>query len=129
MERPSSPGRSVAPNKGEGCLAHHLRDLPEVPVHPLRLILLKKGLTLAEAAPRLGWSLRTLLSVVTAWHRPKDAAIVAGALGRDVDQLFPRAVDRDAGDPADRLPQGKGHGRSGTLTGGSSARATRSRGR
>jgi lambda repressor-like predicted transcriptional regulator len=94
----------VAASKSEGAPARAelLRDLPDVAVHPLRLMVLRKGLTLAQAAPRLGWSLRTVLSIVTAWHRPKDAAVVAGALGYKVDELFPRALNGSAAGPAEQ---------------------------
>jgi hypothetical protein len=76
----------------------------------LRVLLLKKRVTLAQAAPCLGWSLRTVLSIVTTWHRPKDAAAVAGALGYDVDELFPCAASRTERGPANRVKRSRSRG-------------------
>lgn len=80
------------PGKGGRASAATLRGLavsPDVPVHPLRLLLLRKGKSLAEAADLLGWSLRKLMLVVREWHRPRDAERVAKELGRNVNELFP----------------------------------------
>ncbi len=62
---------------------------PDVPVHPLKMLLLKKGVSLAQAAQLFGWSLRKLNFVVQEWRRPRDAEEIARQLGCEPDELFP----------------------------------------
>lgn len=76
----------LEPNAG----LERLRHAPTVPVHPLRVLLLHKGVSLNEAATLLGWSLRKLMTVVGEWRVPSDAGRVAGALRMPVSKLFPR---------------------------------------
>ena len=83
MKVPGKGGRAIA------ATLHGLAVSPDVPVHPLRLLLLRKGTSLAEAANLFGWSLRKLMLVVREWHRPRDAERVAKELGRNVNELFP----------------------------------------
>jgi len=63
--------------------------MPDRPVHPLRVLVQRKGLSLAQAAEMLSWSLRKLMAVVCEWHRPSDAQSVAICFGVDPDELFP----------------------------------------
>lgn len=76
----------LEPNHG----LEQLKRTPTVPVHPLRVLLLHKGVSLNEAATLLGWSLRKLMTVVGEWRVPSDADRVAGALRMPVSKLFPR---------------------------------------
>ncbi len=69
-----------------------LASAPDVEVHPLRMLLLRKGVSLAEGAALLGWSLRKVMLVVNDWRRPRDADRIAKALGRDVEDVFPEAA-------------------------------------
>ena len=67
-----------------------LRELPRRRLHPLRVYLEERGITLRDAAERyLRCSPRVLESVVTKWHRPRNAVAWARMLRVPVDDLFP----------------------------------------
>jgi hypothetical protein len=71
-----------------------LRALPGGALHPLRRLLLDKGVSLADGAAHLSWSVRRLGRVIAWERRPRDpeCRAVASALGFDPDELFPRLV-------------------------------------
>lgn len=71
------------------CVSHPLVELPIQEIHPLRMFLLSRGVSLQAGARYLGWSLRKLMNVLGEWSRPRDAARVEYALGVDEGSLFP----------------------------------------
>lgn len=90
---PASPRGSSHTSRRRRTLAGYakaLAALPEVELHPLRLYLLRRGVTFVDGARCLGLSLRTLMAVVCEWHRPGYADAIAEDLGEDPDVLFPR---------------------------------------
>jgi hypothetical protein len=67
-----------------------LRALPVQPIHPLRLFLLERGVSLADAANRhFRCSRRTMLAIVGEWRRPRSARLWATLLGVRTEDLFP----------------------------------------
>jgi hypothetical protein len=66
-----------------------LRDRPCRAVHPFRLYLLERELTLDQAATLLGCSRRTVAAIVNEWRVPQQAQFWALALGRGPSDLFP----------------------------------------
>lgn len=68
-----------------------LRAMPVIDVHPLRLYLLERDVTIVQAAELLGVSERALRGVLSgerrfAWWRENE---IAAGLGVDVRDLFP----------------------------------------
>lgn len=73
-------------------LSHRLTELrlaEDKPVHPLRALLERKGVSLRDGAEILGLSLRTVMAIVNDWHRPRTAGAIAHALGTTAEALFP----------------------------------------
>lgn len=66
-----------------------LRDMPRTPTHPLALYLKERGVSRAQAAEMLGLRAVEIDHVVRDWKRPRDAELIAKALGEKVDELFP----------------------------------------
>ncbi len=66
-----------------------LRDMPRTPTHPLALYLKERGVSRAQAAEMLGLRPVEIDHVVRDWKRPRDAELIAKALGEKVDDLFP----------------------------------------
>lgn len=74
-------------------ILERIRDMPDDRAHPLRLFLVRRGVTLEEAARAFGWSLRKIKGVIVRSYYPRDPdlAELAEALGfSDVEALFPR---------------------------------------
>lgn len=66
-----------------------LREMPRTPTHPLALYLKERGVSRAQAAEMLGLRPVEIDHVVRDWKRPRDAEVIAKALGVKVDDLFP----------------------------------------
>lgn len=84
--------KKLGPRDSAGALGRSVRSLaaaPDIRVHPLRMLLLHKGVSIADGARLLGWSLRKLMLVIHEWRRPRDAEHVAKQLGVSVSEIFP----------------------------------------
>lgn len=66
-----------------------LRARPRTPTHPLALYLKERDVSRDEAAEMLGLRRVEIEHAIRDWKRPKDAELIADALGLDVDDLFP----------------------------------------
>ena len=83
---------SLARDPSKTTRAAKLRELVERPcrpLHPLDVFLRERGLSQADFAAASGWKSSVVTKILREHHRPKDADVVAEALGFDVDEIFP----------------------------------------